>query len=165
MKVLNSKQITEEMHVHDKWYKDASKQTPETIEAFLRKLANYQHDYGTICHAVAASAIAAAWAMNATPQGGITGFQAGCVMWEIIKNWSYSNNKCGLKMVNYDDMLYPQYEEKFGKIITKSTWKALQEQANKNLEEKNTAAEKVIKHWQSIADGNVPFGYEVKDED
>ena len=36
-------------------------------------------DYGTVCHAIALSAVAR------TAQGGITGFQAGAVMWEFIK--------------------------------------------------------------------------------
>ena len=33
-------------------------------------------------------------------------------MWEFIKHWNYTDNKTGMKMVNYDDMLYPQYDYK-----------------------------------------------------
>ena len=58
-------------------------------------------DYGTVCHAIALSAVATAWAANKTAQGGITGFQAGAVMWEFIKNWSYSSNKTGMRLVDY----------------------------------------------------------------
>lgn len=92
------KKITEEDKVHLEWYKQASKQTLETLPSFLKNLMEgYNHDYGTVCHALAAGAVATAWAMNAHDNGGITGFQAGAVMWEFIKGWNKSYNKTGLK--------------------------------------------------------------------
>ena len=53
-------QITEEMKIHDGWYKEAKKQTVETLPEFVRHLTeDYSHDYGTICYAVEAGAIGA----------------------------------------------------------------------------------------------------------
>lgn len=159
--------ITEEMHLEKEWFANAKKQTLETLPAFMKHVLNdYCHDYGTICHAISACAIAAAWAADGSEQGGITGFQAGFVMWDFIRQWRYSSNKSALKIIDYDDMLYPQYEYKFtNKEIPQSIWESLKKQAEELLrEEKTYAHETVIEHWQRIIDGNVPFGYTVKED-
>lgn len=159
--------ITEEMHLEKEWFANAKKQTLETLPAFMNHVLNdYCHDYGTICHAISACAIAAAWAADSSEQGGITGFQAGFVMWDFIRQWRYSSNKSGLKIIDYDNMLYPQYEYKFtNKEIPQSIWESLQKQAEELLrEEKPYVNETVIEHWQNIIDGNVPFGYTVKED-
>lgn len=89
-------QITEEMKIQNEWYKEAKKQTVETLPEFVRHLTeDYSHDYGTICHAVAAAGIAAMYAVDNSPTGGITGFQAGCIMWKVIREWNFQNNKTG----------------------------------------------------------------------
>lgn len=165
-----AEQITEEMGVHKAWYEEARKITPETLPAFIKKLAeDYTHDYGTVCHAVAAAAIAGAQAINHSPSGGITGFQASCVMWEFIQKWMHLDGQ-PLQLVRYDNMLYPQYDHDFEKTITAETWKYLQEKAHEHLAA--TAGDgagagahsDVVAHWKSIADGNVPFGYSIKAE-
>lgn len=159
--------ITEEMHLEKEWFEEAKKQTPETLMSFINHIMNdYRHDYGTIVHAVSACALAAAWASDRYPQGGITGFQAGFVMWDFIRELEYSNNECGLKIVNYDNMLYPQYKDRFEKIIPKWVWEKLQERAKEkleNLEQYQYTSGVVIAHWKSIADGKVPFGYSVEE--
>lgn len=87
------------------------------------------------------------------------------IMWNFIKRFAYPYNKCGMKLVDYDEMLYPQYEYKFcDKIIPKYTWEAIQKQAKENLEEHSyNASPRVIDHWQSIVNGKVPFGYAVEE--
>lgn len=154
-------------------YSAARKQTPETFPSFMQELiANYAYDYGTITHALAAAAIGAASALDSSDVGGITGFQAGFVMWNFVKEWYFPNNKCGLKIVDYDEFLYPQYRDKFEKALNKSTWDAIQEQAKKYIDEDNSliaiggnsihAHPNVRKHWEKIAAGEVPFGFYVK---
>jgi hypothetical protein len=159
----DKKKITEKSGEHNKWYEEASKQTLESLPEFLSHLANnYVHDYGTICHAVAASALAAAYAMNASPAGGITGFQAGCIMWEFIQKWM--NYKSPLKLIDYGNMLYPQYKNKFDKTISKETWEYLQKEASKLLAESNEiTSPNVINHWKAITEGVIPFGYRLED--
>jgi len=155
------KKIKEEDKVHEDWYEEAKPLTLETLPEFLRKLSeDYEHDYGTICHALAAGAIGTMWALNKTEQGGITGFQASCIMWSFIAKWMHYEEP--LRLVKFGEMLYPQYDHHFDPTITESTWKWLQEQAKKNLE-KGGGSDNVKKHWQSIVDGRVPFGYRVKD--
>lgn len=157
--------ITEEMHLEKEWFEDARKQTVETLPAFVNHIMNdYDHDYGTVCHAVAACAIAAMEAANNTPNGGITGFQAGFVMWDFVRQVCYSSNKCGLRLIDYDNFLYPQYAYKYEKTISPATWKAIQEQAKKNLDDRDHAHSAILEHWKSIVDGKVPFGYIVKED-
>lgn len=157
------KAITEEMHLEKEWYKEAKEQTTDTLNDFINHIMNdYEHDYGTVCHAFAACALATIHACNRTEQGGITMFQASMVMWKIVRQLLYPNNKCGLRMIDYDNMLYPQYDYKFDKTIDSHTFNTLQNEAKKLLEE-GSAHPLVIAHWQSIVDGVVPFGYKIKD--
>jgi hypothetical protein len=164
---MEKKQITEEMKEQDKWYEEAKKQTPETIGDFVKKLCNdYQHDYGTICHAVTAAAVGAAWAVENSPTGGITGFQGNFVTLQFMQEWG--GNKPPFKITNFDKLLYPQYKNDFTSI-SKSTWEWLQKEAKKNLEDNESEAPisahpDVIAHWQSIVDGKVPFGFTIRED-
>ncbi|MDO5540568.1 MAG: hypothetical protein Q4F83_10950 [Eubacteriales bacterium] len=127
--------ITEEMKIHEEWYKEAADMTMEKLPEFLRHLTeDYQHDYGTICHALSAGAVATAWAMDKTPCAGITGFQAGFVMWGFIQHWQYPHNCCGLRLLDMDNLLYPQYEDKFH-TISRDTWEKVQKEAAERIAE------------------------------
>lgn len=129
-------QIEEKDGIHKQWYEDAKKITLEELPGFLSRLLNdYGHDYGTICHALASGAIATMWAMNKSNQGGITGFQAGAIMWEFIRNWNHSRNKCGLRLIDYDNFLYPQYYEENQKMMSPQVWENIQKEAAKNISE------------------------------
>lgn len=149
----------------DEWYKEASKQTIETLPQFMSHvLGDYEHDYGTIVKAIGACAIAAAWAGNSHPNGGITGFQAGAVMWEFIRHWNHDNNKCGMRLVDYDNMLYPQYENRFNKTISPQVMGNLANEAEKRLSEDDMVHPEVKAHWEKIAKGIPPFGYRISNE-
>ena len=160
--------ITEEMHLEKEWFEQARKQNLETLPGFMNHILNdYCHDYGTICHAISACAVAAAWAADSSDQGGITGFQSGAIMWEFVRQWGYKNNKTSLKIIDYDKMLYPQYKDQFTKnTISLETWKVLQERAKELLAENENSIvhPDVREHWKSIVNGLVPFGYTVKNE-
>jgi len=151
------------MNIQKEWYEEAEKIEYKDLFKFINKLIKkYKHDYGTICHALAAGALATINAMNRTEQGHITGFQASGVMWKLIRKFMYKSGV--LKLIDYDNMLFPQYEEQFGKYLDKETFLDLQQKAKKYLE--NTPAhDEVKKHWQGIVDGIVPFGYEIKEND
>ena len=149
----------------EKWFDKARKieSFPELEEFYNYLFGSYYHDYGTMIHAISAFAVAAA---NLTAhEQGITGFQAGCVMWDFIKYWNHQYNKCGLRLVDYDNMLYPQYAYRFDKTITPYTWKKLQTQAAQKLaKDSDFAHPDVVKHWTSIVNGEVPFGYKIKED-
>ena len=140
--------------------------TFEDLAEFLKYVEeNCNCGYGEAPRAMAQASLAVAWYL--ADKFGITGFQAGCVMWDFICDWMYRSNKAGLKIVDYDNMLYPQYEYKFEKTITPSIWESIQKTARERLEEDGAhgyrAHPDVRAHWRSIADGNLPFGYSVKD--
>ncbi len=156
--------VTKEMGLQYEWFERARKiETIDELSAFAKELlVDTEHDYGTVCHAIAALSLAAAW-LGAHIQD-ITGFQAGFVMWDFIKQWEFTNNKVGLRLVDYDKMLFPQYKDRFDKVISKETFERLQEEAKNNLESTDEAHPSVKKHWQEIVEGKVPFGYKVKEE-
>lgn len=148
-----------------KWLEQASDVTLKTLPSFLKHLTEYYtHDYGTICHAMSVAAIATLQAINKSPQGGITNFQASAIMWGFIREWQYDDNKAGLKIIDYDKMLYPQYEDNFQKTISKETWGDLQIEANRLLVGGHLS-DKVHDHCKSIVAGKIPFGYTVSTEE
>ncbi len=170
--------LEEQDGVHPAWYEQARKvvyeradgQEGETLQEFMKRVVDgYHHGYGTVCHAIAACALAAAWAANRMEgaRGGITGFQSGAVMWEWIQHWQSWEGE-PLKLVRYEDMLYPQYAHKFVNVISSETWKWLRERAAARLAE-NPRSElvhpDVRRHWESIVAGVVPFGYTVKEDE
>lgn len=153
--------ITEEMNLHKEWYELAKKQTIESLSPFVSGLVNnYEHDFGTIIHAVAASALAAAHAVHNSEQGNIDSFQGGAVLTEFIRTWL--NLKAPFKLVNYEDFLYPQHERRFKKLLPPSIWAWIKAEAKHQLDNKCAYTEARYElHWRSIVDGKVPFGYKV----
>lgn len=165
----------------------------DKLVEFLKDVRdNYNYDYGTAPRAIAQASVATAWYLSSV--FGITGFQAGFVMWDFIRDWQYRDNECGLKIVDYDLMLYPQYEHKFTeKTIGKWQWEALQKKAQKELDKIQETVEtynrsqakgmekfinkegrdwvdtdfcnvRVLNHWKSIVNGIVPFGFKVEED-
>lgn len=162
--------IKEEDGIHKNWKKMAKiVESPEGLEKFVRHLKeDFQHDYGTAVHAIAAAMIAAYRAVDSGPGSGITGFQAGCLAWEMIDEFMCLGD--GPKRIfAYRDMLYPQYKDKFTSL-SKETWEDLQEEARKKFNEIETDKQKdrnrpYWNHLKSIVEGTPPFGFTVeKDE-
>ena len=168
--------ITEESDIHKTWMEEArAVKTVEDFTAFHHKLMNtYSHDYGTICHAVAALSIAGACLANHDPvMGGITGFQAGAVMWEWLSGWGTGPKNIG-RMLDFEQMLYPRYARRFN-FIGRENWEFLQKRAAELIAKDDTyteeskgdygeplkAAPAVRAHWESVARGEVPFGWSV----
>lgn len=143
-------------------YKKADDVENETqLLDLIKEIKEYPHDYGTIVYGCMAAMLAAFNVINKSPNGGITGFQASCLSWECVEK--FTMKKPPLKLIAFEDMLFPQYENKFEKKISNDTWVFLQKEALKNLSEKNEhTSPRVIDHWRSIVSGVVPFGYSVE---
>ena len=145
----------------EEWFQRARHMTLEQLPAFLEELqTRFQHDYGTICHATTAAAIAAVWAMDGGPQGGISGFQAGAVMWGFIRRWD--GREGAMRLIRYDDMLYPQHADRFSQTIPADAWADMQKKAAELLTRNPDAHPDVVRHWLSIVAGIVPFGHSVR---
>ena len=154
--------ITKEMGVHPAWYAEAASMTLKELPDFLKKLTeDYRHDYATICHAIAAAAVGAANAVERSPQGGITEFQGGAVMWQFIVNWMSDYKDKPVRLIDYSDMLFPQYAHAFAPVISKETHQYLIAAAQKHLADTGLASPDVQRHWEMLAAGGVPFGYTV----
>lgn len=157
-----------EKEFKEQFYKKASEvKTPEELTTLLKEITEFNHDYGTIVYGCTAAMKAAMNVVNRSPQGGITGFQAGCMGWEMIKELMGTTPNAPLKLTDYHNMLYPQYADKFEKRISTATWEYLQLQAAENLEKNGISTgthPNVVAHWVSIKDGKIPFGYVVRDE-
>jgi hypothetical protein len=135
----------------------------DALTKYLKDIEeNYNCGYGEAPRAIAQASLAVAWYLS--NKFGITGLQAGRVMWDFIRDWNYTGNKCGLKIVDYDNMLFPQYDYKFEKTISQEVFSALQEEAKKKLETKENVHPEVLLHWTKIANGEVPFGYTVSND-
>ncbi len=154
------------MGVHKEWKEEASKQTMETIDTFIKHIVNdYEHDYGTIVHAMAAGMLATFSAIDKSDQGGITGFQASCLMWEMVRKFGGLNKNAPARLVDMENLLFPQFEDRFT-TISKSTAEWIKEEAKKKLAENSEHAHPdVIKHWEKIATGWIPFGLVLSKED
>lgn len=134
--------------------------TFEDLVEFLTYVKdNCNCGYGEAPRAMAQACLAVGYYLS--DEFGLTGFQAGFVMWDFIHDWQYRGNECGLRIIDFDKMLYPQYDYQFEKTISKDTWEALQRRAKEELEDRDSLHPNVEAHMQSIADGKVPFGYTV----
>jgi hypothetical protein len=150
----------------DGWYETAKKiHDLDSLMGFVSGLLNkYKHDYGTICHAVTAATLAAAHYIDHDKQGGITGFQASQIGMMFINKWMHINGPW--RMVRYENMLYPQYENYFNqelREIDQETLQWLQERAREILKEPGVGV-RLTRHLTGILEGQVPFGFTVREE-
>lgn len=159
---------TEERDFREQAYEIAkSVNTPEELAEFVKFISNVPLDYGTAVYAQCAAMLAAQHVMNQGKQGGITGFQAGFIGWEMVKKFM-SVGDCGLSLIDWENMLYPQYEERFEKTISRDIFEGLQKKAKECLAKTDNKRlmlhPDVRKHMESIVSGVVPFGYVLREE-
>src|SRR5574344_459186 len=87
------------------------------------------------------------------------------IVFSVLFNYKYVGNQIGIKITNYDDLLYPDFKKEFeNKTINKNLFEILQQKAKFLLENapKNTASN-VKKHWKTIIDGKPPYGFKIID--
>jgi len=136
--------------------------TSEDLRGLLADISTYNHDYGTIVYGCAAAMRGAFNVINKGASGGITGFQAGCLGWQLVED--YMSIKAPARILDFKNMLYPQYEAEFQKTISKDAWELLQKKDKKQIEETERVHPDVLAHWNSIVEGNIPFGWTLKAE-
>ena len=134
-----------------------------STEAITRALPSLMEKYGQTYEGTAEfiGSYLAALGNQMCCEMGATGFQKSHTMFNFLFAFNFRYNCTGLKLVNYDDMLYPQYADKFAPVISQTAWKNMQTLAEKLLREYEDeyVHPDVKAHWQSIVDGIVPFGY------
>lgn len=133
------------------------------LSDLVRQIISYNHDYGTIVYGCMAAMKAAFNAVNRSPQGGISGFQAGAIGWECVRE--FMSIEPPSRILDFNNLLYPQYADKFEKTISADAWKDLQAKAKKNLDDKDEhVSPRVIAHWEKIVAGEIPFGFQIKED-
>lgn len=156
--------LPKKTYSHPLYEKADQVKTKEDLDRFLTEaMAKKDVGYGEIVIIMSACMLAVSKYVDRSPIGGITGFQASFVGWEMVKEF-IERSKVGMSLLNYEKMLYPQYRDMFSKKIDKDVWKELQKLAKKRLRENPDAHPAVIRHWKKIVDGKIPFGYKIKEE-
>ena len=104
----NKENIANEFVLQDQLRKRRKEiHTFNELVTFLKYVKeNCNCGYGEAPRSIAQAALAVAWYL--ADRFGITGFQAGFVMWDFVRDWQFPHNKCGLRILDYDEMLYPQ---------------------------------------------------------
>ena len=141
--------------------KDSVKNT-EDLSAFLEELMSQRHGYSSICEAFILGMQATIKAMDRHDNGGITGFQHGWILGQLLVK--EKGIKHGIRIVNYDDFCYPYYEDHFNpKTIPRNIFESIQKEVVGRIENSPDVNPKVMEHWKSIAEGKVPFGWSLSE--
>lgn len=141
--------------MNEKELREATAPTPQTeqeLADLVRTLAEREHEYGTCVYAMS---IAATAAFNYIANKlGVTGFQASCADLDIVRRTRRLTH--GFRIVNYENLLYPQYEGDLTVTPAKllkdpELRKRIAEEARKKLEENDEPHPNVKAHWQKLA--------------
>src|SRR5258706_368302 len=114
----------------------------------IRAVAKREHDYGTCVYAMS---IAAEASYNYISHVlGVTGFQASCADMDFLRrtrSW-----KMGFQILNYENLLYPQYldREHFPthEDLIKENIDQLGEKAQELLAERDNAHPNIVRWWE-----------------
>lgn len=157
---------TKDREIWEDWFREAKNCSLDdgSLAKFLDHLKNdYQHDYGTRARATAAAAFATANAF--ARYEGLTGFQWSCVAMDVLGQMCFPDNKLGYMVIDYDDLLYPQYEYRFTeRKISAEGAKQLQQEASRKIAESDGMVHPdVLEWWKKLARGEFPKWLVVKD--
>ena len=134
-------------------------QTFEMLIEYLRDIKDngrYQ-SYGGVVSAMGQALLAVAFFF--AREFGITGFQASCLMWEFLREWSFPNNKSGLRIIDLDLLLFPQYDDRYKKFLIDSAQKRVLIQAAKDKMAdctKYDCSPAVWQRWKDMSKGKFP---------
>lgn len=79
------------------------------------------------------------------------------VIESLILHGLYKRNVCGVRILDYDEMLYPYHAPTFT-TVDSDTLIRLREEARRRLAEWSGSPPELVAHLRSIAEGEVPFG-------
>ena len=155
----------------ESWYERADKfGEDDSVDKFVEELlSKYSFDYGTLVHATTAVAMAALSKM--IRKFGLTGFQHGCILHQMIRREFGLGRKIGHRVQDIDNILYPQYVERFTAFrissdVAELIKKVAQEMIDSDKNEPSGlhACSHVIDHWKRLTTGWLPPGVVVKED-
>lgn len=119
---------------------------------YVKGLVDRPHDYGTCVYAMSMAATAAFYYVS--HKLGVTGFQASCADMDILRRTR--NLKYGHRIIDYNDLLYPQYWDDERTPIFQALMREPESrerfagEARKLLDGNGNAATAVKEHWQRL---------------
>lgn len=139
-------------------------ESPEELAELAKEICEkFNFDYGVVPRSIGAFLVVAA--NYFCHEMGVTGFQAGFIMYDFIRGFMYPHNKCGIRVVDYDELLYPQYIEKHT-TIPESVWNNIMREAKTKLDEDKVYCHPcVVQYWQDVSKGIVPKEIRIKKDD
>jgi hypothetical protein len=125
----------------------------DELTAYIQKLADGPHDYGTAVYAMSLAATAAFQFMAS--HVGASGFQASCADLDVLRRTRRIDGP--FSIVQARDLLYPQYDLHGTLSEWIEKWRPwVREQARAKLaSEPETVAESVRAHWARLAEEDV----------
>ncbi len=149
-----------------KWFNFKPKTEQELFDFIHELTTEYVNDYGTCVHMCVA--LMKAMFNYFDELEGMTGFQVGCMKWEVLQEIFGVNDEIGMKLLRYENMLYPQYDKEFSKIIIDEQQRnKIIQLAKKELREADVdfIHPNVLMRWQQLAAGILPDYVEVEQHD
>ena len=140
------------------WYDEVKTITSKNrLDRFVKKvLCGYEHDYGTYVKAVAVCTKAFIRYYGSA----MTGYQASFLMWELVRHTFNNDDKFGMQLVRFENVLYPQMLFTFEVEFDEEIHEKVIAEAKKLLEEDKTekvkASKDVKAHWEKLASGWLP---------
>lgn len=144
------------------WYAEAYHMELERLPEFIRRMLLSKPDQEDgILHALVAGALATVAAMSKAYGKPMNAAIADKLMYRFVARWRGIVGP--IKILRFEQMLYPVFKQNFANTIGQGTWAWLQDTAaRKLLRAKNPKADWRW-HWQKIAqDKEVPFGWKVE---
>lgn len=138
--------------------------TKEQLLEFLDKeIENEELTKDNIDHAIAAFMLAASNVLVQKHGNLIDKDKAGDIMWNFIRHWLPEFAYAPIRMLIYEDLLFPQFERNF-KTITKDIQEWVKKQAEHNLKTHgDKAAPELVEHWRKIINGYIPYDLELEE--
>ena len=145
------------------WYDEVKTITSKNkLNNFINKvLCGYEHDYGTYVRAVAVCTKAFIRYYGSA----MTFVQANFLMWQLIRNTFNYDDKFGMQLIKYQDVLYPQLLDSFVVEFDEETHEKVIAEAKALIEEHKDATEEVKEHWEKLASGWLPECIKLKESE
>lgn len=120
------------------------------LRRILKALVKREHHYGTCVYAMSLGAEATFNYVSAVL--GCTGFQASCADLDFLKRTRHM--KHGFQILNYENLLYPQYADKFPTRaqVIKDNIDELGKAAEEMLSDPARAHPEVRRWWEDLVD-------------
>lgn len=145
----------------------ATAQTKKDLDDLLAAITEHKQDYDTIIASCVAAMSAVRRVVSKQTNYGLSGHQAVGIGWEMLREFMFVTGPA--RVIEYNHLLNPDNEAYFEKTITSEVWDHLRKTAKANIEAPPVEgfpppSQALVSHWRSVAAGNLPFGFVVRDE-